>query len=565
VFHPQIALARRGDVLGKMRKLGMIDQKTYQAAVTAKLGLDVEEEQRYPAAHFVEYVKQWFLANQRFGSTYAERYDRLFSGGLRVYTTIDLALQRDAENAVNHILAYKSDPYGAMTVIDPRTGEIRAMVGGRDFFAKQKFARLNLATGGATGRQAGSSFKPFALITALERGISPQQRYPAPAHLDIPLPGYVPPVWSVGNYDGAEAARSMTLEQATINSVNTVFAQLIMQVGAANVVRTAQRMGITSRLHAYPSAVLGTSEVNTLEMASAYGTLATLGKHTPPIAVSRIEDATGRVIYRAAPHLDQVVNPGVAWTTDQILQKVILGGTGTAANIGRPAAGKTGTAQNWTNAWFVGFVPQLTAAVWVGFPQGQVSMASPRVRIPHVLGGTWPAQIWHSFMVNATRGMPVETFPKPTIRYVNVAVDAGRGCRPNLFTLPTEIRVVRYIDGTQPTEICTEPTGPQQVALPSVVGKTDQVGSEILKSYGFQVVLTGVAPGEPGTVVAQDPPAGSIALQGTVVTLTVRPAPSPSPSPSPSPAPSGSSSPSPSPSPTPSSMPDPSPTPTPGD
>src|SRR5947209_8457549 len=188
-----------------------------------------------------------------------------------------------------------------MTVIAPRPGAIRAMVGGRAYLGKGKFVKLNLATGAATGRQAGSSFKPFALVTALNEGVSPLTVYQAPPHLDLRLPpGFSPNIWPVNNYDG-EGGGSMTLEQATIKSVNTVYAQLILQEGAGNVVATARRMGITSPLRSYPSAVLGTNEVNTLEMASAFGTLATLGKHVPPIAVWRITDSSGRIVYQADP------------------------------------------------------------------------------------------------------------------------------------------------------------------------------------------------------------------------------------------------------------------------
>jgi membrane peptidoglycan carboxypeptidase len=539
VFHPDLALTRRNLVLDRMRELDLIDEADYRAAVSAKLGLDLSKEGRYAAPYFVDYVKHWFLSNPAFGDTPEARYDLLFRGGLRITTTIDLTLQRYAEDAVDSILSYKRDPYGAMTVIDPRTGAIRAMVGGRDYFGKGGFAKLNLATGGATGRQAGSAFKPFALVTALDEGISPLKVFPAPSHLDIRLPaGYSPPIWPVDNYD-SEGGGSMTVEQATINSVNTVYAQLIMEAGPRNVVDTAHRMGITSFLHAYPSAVLGANEVNPLEMASAYGTLATLGERVPPIAVAKITDASGRVIFAADPHPQQVVNEGVAWTTNQILQKVVLQGTGTAANIGRPVAGKTGTAQNWTNAWFVGYVPQLVAAVWVGFPRGQIPMVAPRVRIPHVLGGTWPAQIWRLFMLKATRGMPVENWRQPAVGYVTVRVDVKHTCVPNQWTLPTNVATVQYFSGTQPRKVCTVPDGPQPVPLPAVTGMAQDDASALLQSYAYQVqtIAKETSQAQPGTVLAQDPAAGTVLLQGSTVTLTVAVAPPP-PSPSPSASPS---------------------------
>ena len=556
VYHPDMALTRRNVVLGRMLDLHMIDEPTFVQAVSRDLGLDLfQQRTRYPAPYFVDYVKRWFLSNEDFGATPQERYDFLFKGGLRIYTTVDLRLQRYAEQAVNSILTHRNDPYGAMTVMDPRTGAIKAMVGGRDFFSKKnKIAQLNLATGGATGRAAGSAFKTFALVAALNKGISPQQVYSAPSHINIRLPaGYRPPVWPVDNYDGESGGR-MTLEQATIHSVNTVYAQVIMQVGPQAVVQTAHQMGITRRLHAVPSAVLGTNEVDTLQMASAYGSLATMGKWTDPMVVTKITDSRGKTIYESEPDLEQVINPGVAWTAEQILRKVILEGTGTQANIGRPAAGKTGTGQQWTDAWFAGFIPQLTAAVWVGFPKGRVSMTYPKVRIPHVLGGTWPALIWHAFMVNATKGMPVEKFRRPDFGYVAVPVDIRRGCLPNRWTLPQDIAVITYIAGTQPTRYCSLPGGPQLVPIPSVVGMTQEKATKLLESYAFIVVVQTVDSLNPaGTVLAVDPGPGTKVLQGATVTLTVAsgtapPQPSPTPSPSPSPQPSPSPFPSPSPS-----------------
>src|SRR5438445_10916547 len=226
VFHPDLATSRRNYVLKRMWDLGRIDAGAYLEASASGLGLNLfKDRRRYAAPYFVDYVKRWFLSNPDFGATYEDRYNLLFAGGLRIYTTVDLRLQRYAEQAVRGVLPLKTDPYGAMTVIDPNSGAIRAMVGGRDYFSRKgRFAKLNLATGGATGRQAGSAFKPFALVTALERGISPDDVYLAPGHINIQLPpGYRPSVWPVDNYDGTSGG-AMTLEQATIHSVNTVYA-----------------------------------------------------------------------------------------------------------------------------------------------------------------------------------------------------------------------------------------------------------------------------------------------------------------------------------------------------
>ena len=273
-----------------------------------------------------------------------------------------------------------------MTVIDPRTGYVRAMVGGDDadyWDANSGDGRVNLATGGSTGRQAGSSFKPFALVAALENGISPSTVFSAPSSIDIPLDNGE--VWHVTNAEPSNYG-SLTLEQATIYSVNTVYAQLIDELGAQTVVDVAKRMGIRCcqrvsepkrPLLPYLSAVLGTNEVNTLEMSlrvrDARDRRPTRQSHPGDQHPGR--GGTTRSGRRTRIR-KQVVDPAVASAADQILQKVVLYGTGTAANIGRPQIGKTGTNQNYADAWFVGAIPQLVAAVWVGFPQGQISMSA---------------------------------------------------------------------------------------------------------------------------------------------------------------------------------------------
>ncbi len=267
---------------------------------------------RYPAPYFVQFVKDWFVSNPAFGATRTDREDLLYRGGLRIHTTLDPALQRDAQRAVRQILIERTDPYAAMTVIDPRTGEIEAMVGGRDYFSKtDPVAQVNLATGGVTGRQAGSSFKPFALVAALENGIPPERTYQAPSSIQIALPpncrapGKL--MWDVHNFDGSGSG-TLTVEQATIDSVNVVYAQIVRDLGAgdpcagaAKVLAAARalgvsdpglaRMGVGHALQAVPSAVLGAEQVNTVEMASAYATLANLGYRFPPIAVTSVTDA----------------------------------------------------------------------------------------------------------------------------------------------------------------------------------------------------------------------------------------------------------------------------------
>jgi penicillin-binding protein 1A len=537
VVRPNLAATRRNQVLTQMRILGLIDPGAYASAVQRPINLHMRQStDHYLAPYFVDYFKQWFLSNPRFGKTVQDRYDLLFKGGLRIQTTVVPRLQEQAERAVHSILIYRSDPYAAMTVIDPRTGYIKAMVGGRDYWdPKDRFAKVNLAAGGSTGRQAGSAFKPFTLVAALEHGISPNQSFSGSSVAVTLQDGTV---WTPGNAEGSSYG-SISLESATINSVNVAYVNIETAVGdgdiylgAQRVVDTAKRMGIRcctrttspkSQLVPVPSAVLGTNEVNTLEMASAYGTLADGGAHVAPTPVVSITTPDGKVLYQARANPKQVVNPAIATVADGIMQKVVLYGTGAAANIGRPQIGKTGTAQNYSDAWFVGAIPQLVAAVWVGFPQGQVSMQYPTTRISPVYGGTWPAQIWRAFMVNATQNLPVKPFPTSNVRFVTLRIDVTQGCLANPYTPPQNIDTQTFIAGTEPQlKVCKQPTSYQLLSVPSVIGLKEGPAIDLLRSAGFGArIVYEPSDQRPGTVIAQDPAAGQRALQTSAVTITV--------------------------------------------
>jgi penicillin-binding protein 1A len=546
--HLDAAYGRRNVVLRAMREQGMIGLAEYRTAVREPIELERgEPATRYRFPYFVDYVKDWFLSNRAFGKTRQDRYKLLFAGGLRIDTTLDPELQSYAETAVRSVLTAPDDPDGAMTVIDPRTGFVRAMVGGddADYWRDADGGRVNLATGkGGLGRQTGSAFKPFALVTALENGIGPATVFPAPSTLDIPLDDGS--TWHVTNAEGSGYG-SMTLQSATVASVNTVYAQLIARLGPEEVVETAERMGMRcclkvaeprEPLSPYLSAVLGTNEANTLEMASAYGTLATGGRHAVPVPVVSVTDPQGDVIWEASPQPRQVLEPQVASVAADILQDAVSYGTGTAAIIPRPQIGKTGTADTHTNAWFVGAIPQLTAAVWVGFHEGLVPMEPPRTRIT-VFGGTWPAQIWRLFMLRATDGLPVRDFPTPDVGYVSLAVDVTQSpyCLPNAYTLPQNIDTLQFIQGSEPTEVCTTPTKVQSVAVPSVIGLDEASASSALESAGFYVDVRVEGSTQPrGTVISQSPAAGTQADQTSTVTITVSEGPhAPTPAGDPSP------------------------------
>ncbi|HET9442150.1 MAG TPA: PBP1A family penicillin-binding protein, partial [Acidimicrobiales bacterium] len=386
-LQPEVAAARRQVVLDKLVELGWATPEEAAAAAAEPLVQPKRAEDRYPAPHFVERVKQFLLDDPRFGPTPEARRDLLFGGGLRITTTLDRRRQALAEEAVAKVLSSPdTDPAAAVVSIEPSTGFVQALVGGRDFFGPAPEAKFDLATQGS--RPAGSAFKPFVLAAALEQKVPITKFYDAPGTLTIPLARQP---WTVSNYEGQGGGR-MTLIDATIRSVNTVYAQLILDVGPAEAVATAARMGITSPLQPFPSAVLGTNDVTALEMASAYGTMANRGLAVPPTFVTKVVASDGRVIYQHQHSQKRVLEQANVDTEVDVLRQVVERGTGVAARIGRPVAGKTGTGQEWRDAWFVGFTPDLVTSVWVGFPDRQRSMVPPATRIL-VTGGSWPAQI----------------------------------------------------------------------------------------------------------------------------------------------------------------------------
>ena len=544
VRHPGRSERRRNHVLTLMLGLDMIDEAEFEHASGSPIVLDLtpEDATHYPAPWFVDYVKEWFLSNPRFGETPRDRYDLLFEGGLRIVTTVDLQLQRAAERAIGSVLTEPADPYGALTAIDPRTGYVRAMVGGRDYWNEDDdFARINLATGGVTGRQAGSAFKPFALVAALEHGIPRTQPLNgSTAHILLQDGTY----WDPHNAEGS-AYGTISLESASVNSVNVAYANLLSVIGdgdpyagAAALVEAAMRMGIrccprttepNGPLAAVPAAVLGVNEVSTLEMASAFGTLANAGRHVQPTPVFSVTTSDGDVIYQAPSRAQQAVEPAIAAEAVDILKGVVSSGTGVGANIGRPQFGKTGTAQNASDAWFVGAVPQMVTAVWVGFPQGQIPMCCGNVRISIVYGGTWPASIWRAFMLAATRGMPAKEFGTD-VDYVRLRVDVTQGCLANPYTPPGDVDVLRFPSGAEPTlEVCTEPSSSQLPEVPSVIGLDRQAATSALHNAGFVVATVFVqSDRQPGTVIAQDPGGGSrLILTGTVTITVAKGAPEP--------------------------------------
>ncbi|TLM80064.1 MAG: PBP1A family penicillin-binding protein [Actinobacteria bacterium] len=434
---PEAAVERRNVVLSKMREQGFITSDQELAAKREPLKLVARRPEAVRAPYFVEYVKTQLI--DRLGA------EAVYTGGLRVYTTLDPRLQAEAEAAAGRALPSASDPEVALVSIRHKTGDIVAMVGGRDF-ARDKF---NLASQGR--RQPGSAFKPFVLVAALEKGISPDSKWSG-APYSVPV---TDGVWKVENYEGGFSSGMLSLRDATAFSVNGVYARLIMAVGTERVIEVAHRMGIVSTLDPNPAIALGglSQGVTPLEMASAYGTIASGGTHAEPGGIVKVTDDAGAVVYQPSRPATRVVDERVAVTASTVLHDVVERGTGTAAKMAAWAAGKTGTTQSYRDAWFVGYTGDLVTAVWVGHRAAQVDMTN--VHGTKVTGGSYPARIWSDFMyrVRSPEGAaPAGAAGDAAVKRVRICLDtmllANQRC-PNWadMDLPAD---------TAPLGVCTE-------------------------------------------------------------------------------------------------------------
>jgi penicillin-binding protein 1A len=395
--NPSAALGRRNEVLRSMAKSGYITQADALEAMDKPLGLRAGNKYfRRSEPYFFDYVSELLI--EKYGLNTYRR------GGLKVYTTIDIGLQRAGRAAIDGRLNQPGDPSSAVVAIDPRNGYIRAMVANGTY----KKRNFNLAAQGH--RQPGSTFKTFVLTTAVLKGVDPNavSYQSKPLALDLGNGQ----TWKVKTYGGDYAGR-INLTRATLRSDNTVYAQLDLDLGPKEVAKTAKMMGITTQLDGLPAEGLGGLRlgVSPLEMADAYATLASGGIHHKPIAITKVRFPDGKSDDFSKPKGDRVMTDGQAMEVTKVLKMNVQSGTGVNANYGCPAAGKTGTTDNFTDAWFVGYEPRLTAAVWVGYPNALVEMRS--VHGIEVAGATFPSQIWHDFMNVAHRGY-CEDFPQPT-------------------------------------------------------------------------------------------------------------------------------------------------------
>jgi penicillin-binding protein 1A len=389
--NPQAAIERRNEVLRQMLDNEYITQSEYQDAAAQDLNLKRGrryEQRREP--YFFDYMQEQLI--ERYGVGVVRR------GGLRIHTTINPKMQDVARDAINSYYADPAGPSSAIVAIDPANGKIRAMASSGTYGDR----RFNLAAQGH--RQPGSAFKTFVLTAAIRKGIDPDSTTYTSKPLNIDDPEYGK--WEVKTF-GNSYIGTVSLTRATLSSDNTVYAQLILDIGPKAVCETAKLLGITTKLDCYPAEGLGglTRGVTSLEMAGAYATLASGGIRHRPTGIERVVFPDGKSENLASGEGKRVLTDGQAYEVTRVLEMNVQSGTGTAANYGCPAAGKTGTTDEAKDAWFVGYTPHLSAAVWVGYPDAGVAM-------PGAQGGTYAAPVWHAFMVPA-HGEDCDDFPLP--------------------------------------------------------------------------------------------------------------------------------------------------------
>ena len=395
----QASKERQELVIDQMVKYGFIDAEKGQAAKAEKLVFNTSSQSQNanPRSYFFDMIIQKVI--DEVGA------DALYKGGLKIYTTLDMDMQLAAESALQHLPNYYTDnekrvqPQVALVAIDPKTGYVKAMIGGR---GDDKFNRATLAV-----RQPGSSFKTFVYLTAMQNGFTP-------ASIIEDKEETFANGWKPQNSD-VKWHGKMSLRTALKRSVNIPAIKLAQQVGVDKIIANAEKMGITTLVESGPysdanlaMALGGLSKgINPLEMAAAYGVLATNGVYSRPIALLKIQDRDGKVLYSAESSSKRVLDAASCYLTTNMLQDVLVSGTAGGMGLGRDAAGKTGTTDDFKDAWFVGYTPNLSTAVWVGDDNNR--------QMQRMFGSGEPLTIWHAFMTKAVSTLPAERFTNPGV------------------------------------------------------------------------------------------------------------------------------------------------------
>ncbi|MDP2210674.1 MAG: PBP1A family penicillin-binding protein [Candidatus Aquicultor sp.] len=509
--NPEGAVKRRDLVIGLMIDQGYADEK--EAGIAKERPLALQPRQRsYQgiAPYFTEWVKTEL---KELG--YDEK--AIYSQGFRIHTTLDPKIQESSELAWKKYLPSSTDPDVALVSIEPKSGAVRAMVGGKDF-ARQKF---NIAAQWP-GRQPGSAFKPFTLTAALMEGVSPDDGYEASSPKIFKVAGSAN--WKVHNSSGESGAGYMDLRRATAWSVNVVYAGLIMKIGANNVVKVAKDLGITSKLEANPAITLGGLErgVTPLEMANAYATLANGGKHNKAYGVDKITTAQGELIYKHKAEPEQVVDKAVAYLVTEALRGVIQSGTGRRAAIGRPSAGKTGTSQDYVDAWFCGYTPDLATAVWVGYLREPGDPPKPMKNVHgiRVSGGSFPAQIWAAHMKRALKDVREHSFDKPPRgSFSQIQMCDETNLLSTEWCPKTSYHI--FVRKYKPSNVKTCNVH-QPIPLPDLIGLTqDEAIKKLTELKLGHTLVNKPFAGPPGQVFEQSPAAGTEVRKEAIIALSI--------------------------------------------
>lgn len=456
--------SRRNLVLSRMLEAGDITQEEYDATVAEEIPLNrgelTDSSSDYP--YFTDYVRNLLL--QDFSS------DTINQGGLKVYTTLDPKLQKAAEKAVKKRVEASGDDTAdaALVAIDNSNGYIVSMVGGTNYGPDEEAGQstLNLAT---TGNQTGSSFKAIVLMAALNEGMSPTVRINCPPTIQVT------PTWAPSNIYKTNYG-VITLQEATAQSSNTGYVQIAEAIGMDKVAAMAAKLGIDSTIDSGLAAALGTSRISPLEMAEAYSTIATGGIHRNPVAITKIEDRNGNVVYEHEDDPEQVVDSAICEDATNILKTVITEGSATVLRNyftqDQPVAGKTGTTDNWANLWFCGFTPQYSCAVWYGNPDASSQRVFYQGAIAITQTTTIP--IWGNFMDEALEGVERAEFPtsdhkaeyKPNDSWTFLATSQGTNSGGGSYTAPEEDTQEEPAEEPQTEEPVT-PTEPETPTTPT--------------------------------------------------------------------------------------------------
>lgn len=454
---PDAVKRRRDQVLRNMAKQGWLDRTALQEALATPIQVvpETARSRIRKAPHFVEYVRREAMTLDALGASTEARGKRLVTGGLTIHTTLDPKAFDATVAAVQQRLGAPGDPTAALVSVKPGDGAITNLFAGLD--QNRKF---DVATQGR--RQPGSAFKPFVYLAALEAGIDPGTRLPASSPMTFEWKGQR---FDVDNYEG-HGAGEMTIDDALVQSVNTVYARLGIEVGPENVVKAAEKAGIHQGIKPFPAVALGglSEGVSPLEMAAAYATFAAKGVYATPYAITSIEAPGGEVLYHHEAQVRDAFDPRMVGVLNRPLQDVVRRGTARAAAIGRPVAGKTGTTSNYTNAWFVGFTPQLATAVWTGDPDKDTPMTA--VHGVRVTGGSFPAQIFAASMKVALEGQ--KPLPIPTADPSSLSLHGLRPTKSPVVSTPAQPAgptTTVVSEQTTTTEVQTNEPSPTTTAV----------------------------------------------------------------------------------------------------